>query len=42
MSRIVIAMLIYHRHKPTTLTCWARREDVMCFLWSTNIIQRVF
>jgi hypothetical protein len=33
MSRTVIDILIYHRHKPTdTVTCWARSGDVMCFL----------
>jgi hypothetical protein len=37
MSRIVIVILIYRRHKPVDgIACWARSRAVMSFLLGTN------
>jgi hypothetical protein len=37
MSRNVIVILIYHRHKPIdSINLLARSGDVMCFLWGTD------
>jgi hypothetical protein len=38
MSRIMIVILIYHRHKPmdSINLLGSRSEDVMCFLWGMD------